>query len=138
MSRIADWLADAEATLDRWGSGAWIATMILGFILFWPVGLAILGYMIWSGRMACSKKSWRRRGGARSTGNAAFDEYRDATLARLEEEQAAFEVFLGKLRRAKDQAEFTQFMDERGRPQRPEPTEERDNPQMGGGWQPAT
>ena len=113
MSRIANWLADAEATLDRWGRGAWIGTMVLGFIIFWPLGLAILGYMIWSGRMACTKKTWRRRGWQRSTGNAAFDEYREATLSRLEEEQAAFETFLGRLRRAKDQAEFNQFMDER-------------------------
>ena len=47
------------------------------------------------------------------TGNTAFDEYRDETLRRLEDEQSAFEHFLGSLRRAKDRAEFDQFMTER-------------------------
>ena len=31
----------------------WIAAMVLGFIFFWPVGLAILFGMMWSGRMGC-------------------------------------------------------------------------------------
>lgn len=136
MSRIANWLADAEATLDRWGRGAWIAAMVLGFIVFWPLGLLLLGYMIWSGRMACSKKSWRRRGWSRPTGNSAFDDYREATLARLEEEQSAFEQFLGKLRRAKDQAEFDQFMSDRGNPRPTPETREDDGPAPG--WQPVT
>ena len=63
MSRIAGLLTDAEAKLDEWGKGAWIATMVLGFVFFWPVGLLILGYMIWSGRMGCSpkKSKWRKR-----------------------------------------------------------------------------
>ncbi|MEM9062985.1 MAG: DUF2852 domain-containing protein [Pseudomonadota bacterium] len=114
MSRIAQWLTDAEAKLDEWGRGAWIATMVLAFILAWPLGLLILGYMIWSGRMNCSKAKkslWRKRN--RNTGNTAFDEYRDETLRRLEDEQSAFEGFLGRLRAAKDKAEFDQFMTER-------------------------
>jgi hypothetical protein len=47
------------------------------------------------------------------TGNAAFDEYREHTLRRLEEEAAEFKGFLDKLRMAKDKAEFEQFMTER-------------------------
>jgi hypothetical protein len=53
------------------------------------------------------------RYGFRSTGNSAFDAYRDEILRKLEEEQKAFAEFLNKLRRAKDQAEFDQFMAER-------------------------
>ena len=62
--------------------------------------------------MGCSrrKSTWRR---GRATGNSAFDDYREETLRRLEDEQSAFESFLGNLRRAKDKAEFDQFMDER-------------------------
>lgn len=41
------------ARLDDWGRPAWFAAMIIGFVLFWPIGLTILGYMIWSGRMGC-------------------------------------------------------------------------------------
>ena len=58
-----------------------------------------------------------------SSGNRAFDEYRTETLKRLEEEQREFKDFLGRLRFAKDRAEFDQFMAERrSRPQQgPEP-----------------
>lgn len=118
MAGIANGLARAEAKLDEWGRGAWIALMVLGFIVFWPIGLILLGYMIWSGRMGCSKTRSRWSGWARTgsgTGNAAFDEYREQTLRRLEEEQGAFEAFLGRLRKAKDKAEFDEFIDERRR-----------------------
>jgi hypothetical protein len=46
------------------------------------------------------------------SGNQAFDEYRAATLRRLEEEQREFREFLSRLRAAKDKAEFDQFMAE--------------------------
>jgi hypothetical protein len=39
-------------------------------------------------------------------GNQAFDEYRVATLRRLEEEQEEFQKFLARLRVAKDKFEF--------------------------------
>lgn len=52
----------------------------------------------------------------RSSGNAAFDDYRNETLKRLEDEQKEFTGFLDRLRRAKDKAEFDQFMAERRNP----------------------
>ena len=57
---------------------------------------------------------WRRGiSPLKSTGNRAFDEYREATLRRLEEEVDEFQAFLQRLRHAKDKAEFDQFMAER-------------------------
>ena len=113
------WFGRAEAWLDDRGKGAWIAAMVLGFILFWPIGLALLAYMIWSKRMFSGQCTPRRSTAfgrvSRGTGNAAFDAYREETLRRLEEEQEAFEAFLQRLREAKDKAEFDQFMDERAR-----------------------
>ena len=104
------------AKLDEIGKPAWIGLLVLSFILFWPIGLALLAFLIWSGRMGCSaKRTYWKRGLSRTTGNTAFDEYREQTLRRLEEEQGAFESFLAKLRKAKDQAEFDQFMEERRR-----------------------
>jgi len=50
-----------------------------------------------------------------STGNSAFDSYRDETLKRLEDEQNAFQSFIERLREAKDKAEFEQFMDDRSK-----------------------
>ena len=117
------WLSKTEAWLDSRGKGAWIAAMVLGFIFFWPVGLALLAYMIWSKRMF--KKSCRNRHAFRSnhwngglhqsTGNSAFDAYKADTLRRLEEEQRDFQAFLERLREAKDKAEFDQFIDDRSR-----------------------
>jgi len=115
------WFGRAEAWLDDRGKGAWIAAMVLGFIFFWPVGLALLAYMIWSKRMfgkSCTKsrnvEMWgAARTAVRPSGNSAFDAYKAETLRRLEEEQAAFEAFLQRLREARDKAEFDQFMDDR-------------------------
>ena len=123
------------ARLDDIGKPAWIALMIAGFILCWPVGLALLAFLIGSGRMGC----WRHRGYGRwhnerdddragrwlggrrhdASGNRAFDEYRADTLRRLEEEEREFRSFLDRLRFAKDKAEFDQFLAERRRPDAP-------------------
>jgi Protein of unknown function (DUF2852) len=126
----------------------WIAAMVLGFIFWWPVGLALLFFGIWSKRMgywgcgrygAWQRGNWQQGsgppppwagwkgfwcgGGERqqaSSGNHAFDEYRAETLRRLEDEQKEFGAFLDRLRFAKDKAEFDQFMAERrGRPPTP-------------------
>lgn len=119
------WLSRAEAWLDARGKGAWIAAMILGFIFFWPLGLALLAYMIWSKRMfnrsACHARRaefFRDRLHGRAwmpSGNSAFDAYKAETLRRLEDEQEAFESFLGRLREAKDKSEFDSFMEDRAR-----------------------
>lgn len=122
---VAGWLRRAEAWLDERGRWAWIAAMVLGFVIFWPVGLALLAYMIWSKRMfgrSCSYRrhdhhrsmgDFARHGGFRSSGNSAFDAYKADTLRRLQDEQEAFESFLNRLRAAKDQKEFDAFMEER-------------------------
>jgi len=123
------------AKLDDYGKPAWITVMVLAFIIFWPVGLAILAYLIWSGRlgnraqggmqdMFKARGRWHGPcGGNRrkeSSGNSAFDEYRADTLRRLEEEESEFHSFLDRLRQAKDKAEFDQFMaDRRAGPQGP-------------------
>lgn len=116
--------------LDEYGKGAWIALTVLGFCVFWPIGLATLIFLMMSGRTRAWKMESRGRwyntsgggcgwgGGWRdrhstSSGNVAFDEYRRETLKRLEEEQKEFRDYLDRLRAAKDKAEFDQFMAER-------------------------
>lgn len=116
MNSPAHLLEQARDKLDEHGTKAWVATMILGFIFLWPVGLLVLFYMIGTNRMGknCNSSSkWRRHSRrSRSTGNTAFDSYRDETIKRLEDEQNAFQNFLGNLRASKDRAEFDQFMRE--------------------------
>ena len=109
-----------------------IAMMVLGFVFFWPLGLAMLAYILWGDRIPefrrnaeAMKSDFRRSFGGCSarknwngyaSGNAAFDDYRTETLRRLEDEQKEFVEYLERLRRAKDKAEFDQFMAERRRP----------------------
>jgi hypothetical protein len=117
--------------MDEFGKAAWIAAVILGFWAFWPIGLAILLFLIASGRMHAwrceARGQWHQArrwsncgwgGFSRNpppSGNRAFDEYRAETLRRLEEEQREFVEYLERLRRARDKAEFDQFMAERRR-----------------------
>ena len=121
VAHRGNWFRRAELWLDERGKGAWIAAMVVGFIVFWPIGLALLAYAIWSKRMFNGKCAHRARSAHtafRSSGNTAFDAYKSETLRRLEEEQDAFEQFLDRLRDAKDKVEFDQFMDERARKNR--------------------
>ena len=117
-----------------------IALMVIGFIAFWPIGLAILGYIMWGEKFGGSAEKaqgyWNKGCGfMRNTtknagfgqshrdfstsGNAAFDDYRADQLKRLEEERArldaeidAFHDYMANLRRAKDREEFDRFMSE--------------------------
>lgn len=118
---------------------ATIALMVLGFVVFWPLGLAMLAYIIFGDRLksfkkdanetvdgmfaSCRSKFGGRRGGTTfrsATGNVAFDDWRDAELTRLDEERRKldemreeFDSYVRELRRAKDQEEFDRFMRER-------------------------
>ena len=123
------------AQFDAYGKPAWIALIVLGFMVWWPLGLGALAFTIGSGRMGCGQHHWQnkmermqnkmdwmrtRMGGnpwsfyAPTSGNRAFDDYRAETLRRLEDEQREFRDFLARLRAAKDKTEFDQFMAERG------------------------
>lgn len=117
MNAVVRGLERARDWLDERGRAAWIAAMVIGFVLFWPVGLALLFYGIWSKRMGCwSRRHNRRHSPISRTGNTAFDAYREETLKRLEDERDAFVAFLSQLRAAKDKAEFDQFMASRSTP----------------------
>jgi len=120
MTAIATWPGRAETWLDERGKPAWVAAMVVGFIVFWPIGLALLAYMIWGKQMfgkSCKGRMAKGlHGGVQaSSGNSAFDAYKSEMLKRLEDEQAAFGAFLDRLREAKDKSEFDAFMDERAR-----------------------
>lgn len=118
-----------------------IALMVMGFIIFWPIGLAVLAYILWGekfggspekaqayfnkGREWCAPRhrhhGWHHnRYASTSSGNAAFDDYRAEQLKRLDEERArldaeieAFHEYMANLNKAKDREEFDRFMNER-------------------------
>ena len=89
-----------------------ILAMVLGFIVFWPIGFAVLGWKFWQKKsgypgdiISFGREKWANwaHGSGRwsfavnnraassfgmgSTGNRAFDEWRTTELARLEEER---------------------------------------------------
>ncbi|MEO0329294.1 MAG: DUF2852 domain-containing protein [Pseudomonadota bacterium] len=110
-----------------------IGLMILGFMIFWPLGLAMLAYILWGDRLDGLKrelnnatdglnKSFKRSGRTKyhRSGNVAFDEWREEELARIDEERRKlheafdeFETYQRDLRRAKDHEEFEAFMKNR-------------------------
>ena len=111
---------------------ATIALMVIGFMVFWPLGLAMLAYILWGDRLDGFKRDVNkatdgmfagcRRGAHRAhrTGNVAFDDWRENDLERiaeerrnLEEMREEFDSYMRELRRAKDQQEFDRFMSER-------------------------
>jgi len=135
-------MTNSNALRPGW-TPATIGLMVLGFVVFWPLGLAMLAYILWGDQfqgmfrdarthfdgMMADKPYCRRNRTARpvNTGNVAFDEFRQTEIDRLEEErrrldaerkkldamEEEFDDFLRTLRRAKDQEEFDRFMNAR-------------------------
>jgi hypothetical protein len=90
--------------------------------LFWPIALLIAGAVLLRGQMRHRQRlaSERPEGASPSpqrqrlsSGNRAFDEYRDATLNALDEERSKFGEFLERLRKSKDKADFDRFVADR-------------------------
>jgi hypothetical protein len=131
-----------------------VAAIVLGFMVWWVVGLALLLWKLWRNRQGYStdmitaartafqenvmtrwpELSRSFRSGAsrapaardwgfasfRSSGNSAFDAWREGELARLEEQRRKLEAaerefsdYIESLRQAKDREEFERFMRER-------------------------
>ena len=122
---------------------ATIALMVLGFIIYWPLGLAMIAYILWGDQLEMFKsdinqatstvaEKFRSSGPAKRnksrTGNVAFDDWREVELSRLEEERrkldeaaAEFDDYLRELRRAKDEEEFEAFLATQKRKSSPPP-----------------
>ena len=107
-----------------------IAGMVLGFILFWPVGLVIL-FWILSGRNvqelpAAIKRKWTEMfGGSKSlvssdvddSGNSVFNAFQQTQYDRISEIKEEirdrarhFADYRADAKRRADEAEFNQFM----------------------------
>jgi len=138
--------SSGDSPWGRQGCAHWkpyeIAAVVLGFFIFWPIGLAILCWKLWQRSQGyegdlfsfaseqgarvrtifddASREASRGWGGPsfmRSSGNVAFDEWREGELARLEEErrklaeaEREFAEHIEELRRARDRTEFESFM----------------------------
>lgn len=117
-------MTSSQSRQGRWTPLS-ILAVVAGFIVWWPLGLAALAYILWAGPIDTLADDGARRVrdafGAKSTpqgsnkgsGNAAFDAYKAETLRRLEAEQAEFADYLNRLRDARGREEFERFMAER-------------------------
>lgn len=118
--------------IDQYGKMGWLLVTVATFWLAWPLGLALVAFLVGSGRVRTWRAEMRTPGtwfnmdglGSRTgswagfgggSGNHAFDDYRKQTLDNLEAEQREFQAFLEQLRAARDKAEFDAFMDQRRR-----------------------
>lgn len=109
-----------------------IGMMIIGFMIKWPLGVAMIAYIIWGDRLELFKQdvnratdkvadAFKSNSSPRSpTGNVAFDDWREIELARIEQERkrldetrSEFDAYQRDLRRAKDKEEFDTFLKSR-------------------------
>ena len=108
-------------------SGANIAAMVLGFIIFPPLGLVVLVWTILGhpiqelpGWISSKWSQWfgSRKSGSRSdSGNSVFNDFQQTQYDRIREikeeirnRAEAFRVFRDNLKRRQDQKEFDEFM----------------------------
>lgn len=118
---------DSDCRRGNW-SGSNIAVMVVGFVLFWPLGLLAL-YWILNGRdvLAMGRKLSNRKWwpqfkaeeeAAEFTDNAVFNEYQQTQLDRVREirdeikaRRERFGEFRSEAQRRADEEEFRRFMD---------------------------
>lgn len=110
-----------RGALDRRWHPVELASMIVGFVVFWPIGLAILGWKKWTGAArSLSTGHGNEPTLGHDTGNSAFEAFKRSELERLEAErqklhqaEADFGHYLERLKQARDREEFDRFMGER-------------------------
>ena len=97
------------------------ALMIIGFIIFWPIGLAVLAYILWGKRF---RRGWRRHArpyeSRQEGGHGPFDpevlaesERLEAEREKLENERRAFGSTSQVSGKSSDAEEFERFTRER-------------------------
>ena len=115
----------------RCGKGNWsgvnIAAMVIGFILFWPLGLLVLYWNITGRNLkdlpTAIQEKWNTMfSGVKSHkdpegGNSVFDEFQQTQYDRISEikeeiksRASNFKIFKSDARRRADEAEFKDFM----------------------------
>jgi len=112
--------------------GVYIAAMVLGFVFFWPIGLAMLAWALWRDQIRANPMvqkfmqgsmptppSMPNLGGlmGRRSSNSALAEYLEQEQSRLKAEQhkldelvKAFEAFKQAERQTADQRDFEEFL----------------------------
>jgi hypothetical protein len=95
--------------IDDFGRGGWIAVTVASFLICWPVGLVVLGFLYGSGRMGCWHHNYGDQPDARwgSRWQRKMDRMQrgfDRMQQGIERMQAAAERFRGSWQRPGYQA----------------------------------
>ena len=91
----------------------WVGAAFLGFMVWWPIGVAFLTAITVT---AISQQLTGYRhdpggGGSIHIGEAtSFDQYKNATLHKIEADQAEIRAITDRLRKAKTPAEFNRLI----------------------------
>lgn len=120
--------------LDELGEMTWVPLVLLAAVMAWRSRPTLVAGLGEGGRVALrgapaglpgwvtdragAVLRWARGAGwagVAPSGNKAFDAHRAEALCKLGDEHREFRAFLGRLHRARDQAEFDAFMAERAR-----------------------
>ena len=129
QGRSRDGRRNGQRCGGNW-SGLNIAAMVVGFVLFWPVGLFVLFWIITGrdvqelpdairGLWSRINDAWRGNGSdsGATTENVVFNEFQQAQYERIREikdevkERARrFRDFRARVKRRADEEEFDQFM----------------------------
>lgn len=101
-----------------------IAIIAIAFLIFWPIGLAVLLYTLWGGDMKAFWKDKKRKvhqagfQSRRPSGNVAFDDYREQEIDRLQRAyeklddlQTDFDDYRYEQQRSRDQKQFDRYME---------------------------
>ena len=121
----------ASGSRSYWSSGWYVAATVAAFVIFWPVGLAMLVWAFWHQEIR-SSSVWQKIRGAqvpkpdfatfisRKPDNAALADYLGREQERLREEQRklddlvkAFQAFQAAERQASDRRDFENFLKQR-------------------------
>lgn len=120
------WRGCGRSSRAHW-SGFNIAAMVLGFVIFWPIGLVVLGWIL-SGRNVqelpgAVRHLWStvfdRNGDSQAGGfgNSVFRDYQQTQYDRISEikeeikaRSRRFSEFRSDAKRRADQEEFDRFM----------------------------
>ena len=125
-SNNRSWSSCSYGRRGHWTGGN-IAAMVIGFVLFWPVGLLILFWTM-SGRNVrdlpgAIREKWAGfagqwgRGSRYSTNNVVFNEFQQTQYDRIreikdeiKERSSRFNEFRADAKRRADEEEFNSFM----------------------------
>lgn len=125
MSAATEQMGAPGAVKNRKWNAVNVISIVVGMVVYWPVGLFLLGWVICDRQVrdlpgAISERARKLAGWTRQhtgTGNRVFDEYQQTQFdriaelkAEIREREAAFRRYTDEKNRAEEKNQFDEFM----------------------------